>query len=55
MRRQGEEGVIRSFAGGSPEWSWEVAQVAHSLTLSPQIQSPFLQATQSHTNDTIVK
>lgn len=27
MRRQGEEGVMRLFAGGSPEWSWEVVQV----------------------------
>lgn len=34
MRRQGEqggEGVTRPFAGGSPQWSWEVAQAAHTL------------------------
>lgn len=45
QEEQGEGRVTGPFVGGSPEWSWEVAQVAHTVTLFPQIQIPFLQAT----------
>lgn len=35
MRRQGGEGVTRPSAGGSLEWSWKVAQAAHTFPSNP--------------------